>query len=102
MISFVDYRTSLDEINSLKNMNYDVIKVPRANNLYSAIDGHVDIQLNILSKKNKTIIINKDINNDFKKLLDEKGIKYINSFLRYEKHPNNVLLSTILLKIINS
>ena len=72
MISFVDYRTSLDEINSLKNMNYDVIKVPRANNLYSAIDGHVDIQLNILSKKNKTIIINKDINNDFKKLLDEK------------------------------
>ena len=56
MISFVDYRTSLDEINSLKNMNYDVIKVPRANNLYSAIDGHVDIQLNILSKKNKTIM----------------------------------------------
>ena len=94
MISFVDYRTSLDEINSLKNMNYDVIKVPRANNLYSAIDGHVDIQLNILSKKNKTIIINKDINNDFKKLLDEKGIKYINSFSSlHEKYPNNVLLN---------
>ena len=94
MISFVDYRTSLDEINSLKNMNYDVIKVPRANNLYSAIDGHVDIQFNILSKKNKTIIINKDINNDFKKLLDEKGIKYINSFSSlHEKYPNNVLLN---------
>lgn len=51
MISFVDYRTSLDEINSLKNMNYDVIKVPRANNLYSAIDGHVDITIKYFKQK---------------------------------------------------
>ena len=51
MICFVDYRTLIDEINSLKKLNYDVIKIPTDNNLYEAIDGHADIQLNILIKK---------------------------------------------------
>ena len=49
MIAFIDYRTSNEEINSLKNLNIDVIKVPCNNNLYPAINGHVDIQLNILN-----------------------------------------------------
>ena len=73
MIAFIDYRTSNEEINSLKNLNIDVIKVPCNNNLYPAINGHVDIQLNILNSDTKTIILNKDIDNNFKKILQEKA-----------------------------
>ena len=61
MICFVDYRTTQIEINSLKNLGYEVLKVPKSEELYDAINGHVDIQLNILEKNNKTIIINKNI-----------------------------------------
>ena len=64
MICFVDYRTTENEINSLKKLNYDVIKIPKDNNLYEAINGHTDIQLNILNKN--TLIINKNINLSFK------------------------------------
>ena len=77
MICFVDYRTTENEINSLKKLNYDVIKIPKDNNLYEAINGHTDIQLNILNKN--TIIINKNINLSFKELLKTKNINFIES-----------------------
>ena len=61
MICFIDYRTSENEINSLRELNYDIIKIPKDNNLYEAINGHTDIQLNILNNHTKTVIINKNI-----------------------------------------
>ena len=64
MICFIDYRTSENEINSLRKLNYDIIKIPKDNNLYEAINGHTDIQLNILNKHTKAIIINKNITHD--------------------------------------
>ena len=94
MIAFIDYRTSNEEINSLKNLNIDVIKVPWNNNLYPAINGHVDIQLNILNSDTKTIILNKDIDNNFKKILQEKEINFINSFNSLNKnYPENISLN---------
>ena len=81
MICFVDYRTTENEINSLKKLNYDVIKIPKDNNLYEAINGHTDIQLNILNKN--TIIINKNINLSFKELLKTKNINFIESNSTY-------------------
>lgn len=94
MIAFIDYRTSNEEINSLKNLNIDVIKVPCNNNLYPAINGHVDIQLNILNSDTKTIILNKDIDNNFKKILEEKEINFINSFNSLNKnYPENISLN---------
>lgn len=33
MICFIDYRTSENEINSLRKLNYDIIKIPKDNNL---------------------------------------------------------------------
>lgn len=92
MICFVDYRTTENEINSLKKLNYDVIKIPKDNNLYEAINGHTDIQLNILNKN--TIIINKNINLSFKELLKTKNINFIesNSTLS-SKYPSNISLN---------
>ena len=92
MICFVDYRTTENEINSLKKLNYDVLKIPKDNNLYEAINGHTDIQLNILNKN--TIIINKNINLSFKELLKTKNINFIesNSTLS-SKYPSNISLN---------
>ena len=92
MICFVDYRTTKTEISSLKKFNFDVIKIPRDNNLYKAIDGHTDIQLNILDTN--TIIINKNINLTFKELLKTKNINFIESYTTLsEKYPNNIPLN---------
>lgn len=92
MICFVDYRITETEINSLKKFNFDVIKIPRDNNLYKAIDGHTDIQVNILDTN--TIIINKNINLTFKELLKTKNINFIESCTTLsEKYPNNIPLN---------
>lgn len=92
MICFVDYRTTEEEINSLKNLNYDVIKIPKDNNLYEAINGHTDIQLNILNRY--TIIVNKNINLSFKELLKTKNINFIESDSTLSfKYPSNISLN---------
>lgn len=92
MICFVDYRTTENEINSLKKLNYDVIKIPKDNNLYEAINGHTDIQLNILNKN--TLIINKNINLSFKELLKTKNINFIESDSALSsKYPSNISLN---------
>ena len=94
MICFVDYRTTQIEINSLKNLGYEVLKVPKSEELYDAINGHVDIQLNILDKNNKTIIINKNITNSFKEILNSKKIKFIESDSTLSsKYPENIPLN---------
>lgn len=92
MICFVDYRTTDNEINSLKKLNYDVIKIPKDNNLYEAINGHTDIQLNILN--NNTLIVNKNITLSFKELLKTKNINFIESdSTLLSKYPSNISLN---------
>lgn len=53
MVAFIDYRTTTTEKNSLSKLNINFIEVPKNPILYDAIDGHVDIQLNIIDKKRK-------------------------------------------------
>ncbi|WP_297713731.1 DUF6873 family GME fold protein [Clostridium sp.] len=92
MICFVDYRTTDNEINSLKKLNYDVIKIPKDNNLYEAINGHTDIQLNIIN--NNTLIVNKNITLSFKELLKTKNINFIESdSTLLSKYPSNISLN---------
>ena len=45
--------------------------------MYKAIDGHVDIQLNIIDKKSKKVIIHKDISKIFKEETGEAPINYL-------------------------
>lgn len=98
MICFVDYRISIIEEKSLKNLGVKIIKVPPCNNLYNAIKGHVDIQLNILSKIEKKVIVQKDISDDFKKELLTSNINFIESKSSLgEKYPSNIALNALIL-----
>uniref|UniRef100_UPI0034A25C08 DUF6873 family GME fold protein n=2 Tax=Clostridium TaxID=1485 RepID=UPI0034A25C08 len=77
MYCFLDYRISNEELNNIINLNIEPILIPKCSKVYEAINGHVDIQLNILDKKNKKVIVQKDISKDFLNLLSSKGIGYI-------------------------
>lgn len=99
MFCFIDYRTSKEELKSLENLGFTCLRVPQCNSLYSAIDGHVDIQLAILDKYKKEILIHKNMNNDFKKLLISKKIKFqetANSL--HNKYPENIILNALILE----
>ena len=98
MICFIDYRASDEEISNLKKLNLDIIKIPKCKKVYGAIDGHVDIQLNILNKSSKEVIVHKDISSDFLSTLKSKNIKYTlsNSSLS-NKYPGDILLNALIL-----
>ena len=99
MICFVDYRISNTEEKSLKYLGANIIKVPPCDNLYEAIKGHVDIQLNIINKKKKEIIIHKDISNTFKNELIKNNINFIESEKSLGlKYPNNIFLNALVLE----
>ena len=98
MICFVDYRISDEEINSLEKLNFKIIKVPKSNLVYPAIDGHTDIQINIIDKDSKTLIINKDLPQDFKDILSQNNINYFESNNTLtKKYPGNVFLNSLIL-----
>ncbi|VYU08967.1 hypothetical protein [Clostridium tertium] len=99
MICFVDYRISNTEEKSLKYLGANIIKVPPCDNLYEAIKGHVDIQLNIINKKKKEIIIHKGISNTFKNELIKNNINFIESEKSLGlKYPNNIFLNALVLE----
>ena len=55
MHAFVDYRITHEELKNLEKLNINPIIVPKTSTVYKAIDGHPDIQLNIL-KNNYPLI----------------------------------------------
>lgn len=96
MICFVDYRTTDEECNNLHNLGLKIIKIPKAPALYDAINGHVDIQINILDEKNRLILINKDIPQEFKEQLKENNVNYIESTNTLgSKYPENIFLNAL-------
>lgn len=98
MISFIDYRSTDEEKKSLLKLGIEILEVPKCNNVYEAIDGHVDIQLNVLNQKEKSIIINKDINNDFKEKLNYFNIKYIESSSSLKNtYPGDIILNAAII-----
>lgn len=101
MICFIDYRTTSEEISNLKKYNLTPIKIPKCDKVYNAINGHVDIQLNILDKNNKIVIVHKDINNNFLNTLSSHGIKYVlsNNSLS-NTYPKDIILNALILDSI--
>lgn len=93
---FVDYRISEIEEKNLKHLGLNLIKVPKHPKLYDAIDGHPDIQINIIDKN--TLILAK---NSSEELFDSipKGIKVIKSSCQLEsEYPKNIALNAVNLK----
>ena len=99
MICFIDYRATEEEINNLKNLGINPIKVPKCCDVYDAINGHVDIQLNIIDKENKHIIIQKNIPKDFLDILKLSGIKYtLSKEALGKKYPKNIILNALIIE----
>jgi len=99
MFCFIDYRTTDEEIKSLENQGFTCIKIPKCTSLYNAIDGHVDIQLAILDKCKKEVIIHKNMDKNFKNLLISKGIKIHETACSLNStYPNNIILNALILK----
>lgn len=94
MFCFIDYRTSTEEKKNLEKLGLNLIIVPKSQLLYEAINGHVDIQLNIIDRNVKKVIINRDLPKNFKNILTENSISYIESSKRLSnKYPDNIFLN---------
>ena len=95
MFCFVDYRITNVEKIRLKNLGLTIIEVPKCDTLYNSIDGHVDIQINIIDKKTKTILINRNMPNDFKNTLKDFKINFLESSSDLKKnYPFNIGLNS--------
>lgn len=99
MHCFVDYRISGEELDALLQLKLNPILIPKCPKVYEAIDGHPDIQLNILKNNSKNkIIIQKDIPNCFKKILEANSINYIVSKSSLSNtYPYDIILNSLIL-----
>lgn len=98
MNCFLDYRITKEELTNIYKLNIDPIIVPKCDYVYNAIDGHVDIQLNIIDKNSREIIVQNSISNDFIKKLEEYKINF--SFSKNSlglSYPNNIILNGLIL-----
>lgn len=94
---FVDYRILPEEEKKLRSLNVGIIKVPKCQNLYSAIDGHPDIQLNILN--NNTVLVQKDMSVNFIDELKSTGVNLVFSDKSLSsKYPEDIILNAVNLK----
>ena len=99
MHCFIDYRTTKEELNNLYRLNVNPILIPKSKNVYEAIDGHPDIQLNLLKNNSKyKVIVQKDISSHLIKILEENHIKYIVSKRTLSNtYPGDIILNSLVL-----
>jgi hypothetical protein len=96
MNCFIDYRATEEELLNLQKLNINPILVPKTNLVYPAIDGHVDIQLNIIDKD--TVIVQKSISPVFLFTLSKYNIKYILSESSLSsKYPSDIILNALIM-----
>ena len=100
MYAFTDYRITDEELSNLSKLNIEVIKIPRCDLVYDAINGHPDIQINILkNNSDNKLIIHKDISKEFRNILDKRHIKYIVSEKSLKSsYPSDVILNALILE----
>lgn len=99
MHCFIDYRATKEELNNLHRLNVNPISIPKSKNVYEAIDGHTDIQLNLLKNNSQyKVIIQKDMPDQFIKILKENHIEYIVSKRALSNtYPGDVILNSLVL-----
>lgn len=94
MICFIDYRTTKEETDNIEKLNLQYIKVPKCPLVHKSIDGHVDIQMNILDKSKRKIIVHKDIDISFLNEINKFNIDYIFSDKCLNKdYPEDIILN---------
>lgn len=100
MHCFVDYRITKEELLSLSKLDLKPILVPKCNDVYDAINGHPDIQLNVLKNDSfNKIIIQRNISEKFKEILKLNDINYIVSKNTLSNtYPNDIILNSLILK----
>jgi hypothetical protein len=100
MHCFIDYRVTKEELLNLSKLNLNPILVPKCNDVYDAINGHPDIQLNILrNKSSNEIIVQKNISQYFKEILKANNINYIVSKKSLSNtYPSDIILNSLILE----
>jgi len=100
MNCFVDYRITKEELLSLSKLDLKPILVPKCNDVYDAINGHPDIQLNVLKNDSfNKIIIQRNISENFKEILKLNDINYIVSKNTLSNtYPNDIILNSLILE----
>ena len=100
MHCFIDYRTTKEELVNLSKLNMNPILIPKCNEVYEAINGHPDIQLNILKNKSSNqIIVQKNISQCFKEILKLNNINYIVSKKSLSNtYPDDIILNSLILE----
>jgi len=98
MHCFIDYRATNEELMNLSRLNMNPILIPKCDKVYQAIDGHPDIQLNVLKNKSSNhIIIQKDISEHFKDVLKLNNINYIISKKSLSNtYPDDIILNSLI------
>jgi hypothetical protein len=98
MHCFIDYRATNEELMNLSRLNMNPILIPKCDKVYEAIDGHPDIQLNVLKNKSSNqIIIQKDISEHFKDVLKLNNINYIISKKSLSNtYPDDIILNSLI------
>ena len=100
MHCFIDYRATNEELVNLSKLNVNPILIPKCNEVYEAIDGHPDIQLNVLKNKSSNkIIVQKNISGSFKEILKANNINYIVSKKSLSHtYPDDIILNSLILE----
>jgi hypothetical protein len=92
----VDCRISETELKSLTNLGLNIILCPKSSKLYQAISSHPDIQIFIFNKS--TLVLQKEISEDFIDKLQNLNIKIISSQGSLtHNYPHDIILNCFLL-----
>jgi hypothetical protein len=98
MHCFIDYRATNEELMNLLRLKMNPILIPKCDEVYEAIDGHPDIQLNVLKNNSSNqVIIQKNISENFKDVLKSNNISYIVSKKSLSNtYPDDIILNSLI------
>lgn len=92
--AIIDFRISTEEKLNLINLGYEILICPPSKLLYDAVCGHPDMLLHIIDTK--TIMVHKDMNQNFIGELEELGFNVVFSKNSLKAtYPEDVILNSV-------